>query len=85
MMIGYDIYDRFTMEHFRLRQSMILTTSFFLLATVHNFYGKKIFKMAAMWTSVTSLNSQKNTLFIDIQFDSPSHLKKNNVSLVSSK
>jgi hypothetical protein len=29
MMIGYDIYDRFTMEHFRLRQSMILTTSFF--------------------------------------------------------
>jgi hypothetical protein len=29
MMIGYDIYDRFTMEHFALRQSMILTTSFF--------------------------------------------------------
>jgi hypothetical protein len=29
MMIGYDIYDRFTMEHFPLRQSMILTTSFF--------------------------------------------------------
>jgi hypothetical protein len=24
-----DIYDRFTMEHFTLRQSMILTTSFF--------------------------------------------------------
>jgi hypothetical protein len=35
MMIGYDIYDRFTMEHFPLRQSMILTTSFFLLATVY--------------------------------------------------
>jgi hypothetical protein len=35
MMIGYDIYDRFTMEHFPLRQSMILTNSFFLLATVH--------------------------------------------------
>jgi hypothetical protein len=35
MMIGYDIYDRFTMEHFPLRQNMILTTSFFLLATVH--------------------------------------------------
>jgi hypothetical protein len=36
MMIGYDIYDRFTMEHFPLHQSMILTTSFcfFLLATV---------------------------------------------------
>jgi hypothetical protein len=29
LMIGYDIYDRFTMEHFPLRQSMILTTSFF--------------------------------------------------------
>jgi hypothetical protein len=27
--VGYDIYDRFTMEHFPLRQSMILTTSFF--------------------------------------------------------
>jgi hypothetical protein len=35
LMIGYDIYDRFTMEHFLLCQSMILTTSFFLLATVH--------------------------------------------------
>jgi hypothetical protein len=28
-MIGYDIYDRFTMEHFPLRQNMILTSSFF--------------------------------------------------------
>jgi hypothetical protein len=26
---GYDIYDRFTMEHFLLCQSMILTTSIF--------------------------------------------------------
>jgi hypothetical protein len=34
MMIGYDIYDRFTMEHILLCQSMILRTSFFLLATV---------------------------------------------------
>jgi heme A synthase len=34
IMIDYDIYDHFTMEHFRLRQSMILKTSFFLLATV---------------------------------------------------
>jgi hypothetical protein len=34
MIIGYDIYERFTVEHFPLRQSMILTTSFFLLATV---------------------------------------------------
>jgi hypothetical protein len=29
-----DFYDHFTMEHFTLRQSMILTTSFFLLVTV---------------------------------------------------
>jgi hypothetical protein len=29
IMIGYDFYDHFTMEHFTLRQSMILTTSFF--------------------------------------------------------
>jgi hypothetical protein len=28
-MIGHDIYDCFTMEHFLLYQSMILTTSFF--------------------------------------------------------
>jgi hypothetical protein len=36
MIIGYDIYDRFTMEHFPLCQIMILMTSFFLLATVHH-------------------------------------------------
>jgi hypothetical protein len=41
MMIGYDIYDRFTVEHFPLRQSMILTTSFFLRATVYTMAGKK--------------------------------------------
>jgi hypothetical protein len=37
MMIGYDIYDRFTMEHFPLPQSTILTTNFFLLAIVGTF------------------------------------------------
>jgi hypothetical protein len=31
MMIGYDIYDRFTIEHFPFCQRMILTTSL----TVH--------------------------------------------------
>jgi hypothetical protein len=35
MMIGYDVYDRFTMEHFPLCQIMILTTIFFLLVTLH--------------------------------------------------
>jgi hypothetical protein len=34
MMIGYAIYDRFTVERFPLRQNMILTIRFFLLATV---------------------------------------------------
>jgi hypothetical protein len=29
MMIGYDIYDCFTMEHFRLRQKMTLTIKIF--------------------------------------------------------
>jgi hypothetical protein len=29
MMIGYDIYDRFTMEYFPLRQNTILMTSFY--------------------------------------------------------
>jgi hypothetical protein len=29
MMIGYDIYDYFIMEHFRLRQKMTLTTKIY--------------------------------------------------------
>jgi hypothetical protein len=29
MMIGYEIYDRFTMEHFTLRQRMTLTTKIY--------------------------------------------------------
>jgi hypothetical protein len=33
MKIGYEIYDRFTVEHFPLRQSMIL------LATVAIYFG----------------------------------------------
>jgi hypothetical protein len=28
-MIGYDIYDRFTMEHFPLRERMTLTFKFY--------------------------------------------------------
>jgi hypothetical protein len=28
-MIGYDIYDCFTMEHFRLRQRLTLTTKIY--------------------------------------------------------
>jgi hypothetical protein len=40
MMIGYDIYNRFTMEHFRLGQSMILTTSFVFA------YDSKLFQFS---------------------------------------
>jgi hypothetical protein len=29
MMIGHDIYDCFTMDHFRLRQKMTLTTKMY--------------------------------------------------------
>jgi hypothetical protein len=53
MMIGYDIYDRFYNGAFSFASKYDFDDQFFLLATVHNFYGKKIFKMAAMWTSVT--------------------------------
>jgi hypothetical protein len=44
MMIGYDIYDRFTMEHFRLRQSMILTTNFFCSRQYITFMVKRFLK-----------------------------------------
>jgi hypothetical protein len=36
MMIGYNIYDRFTVEHFPLCQRMILTTSFFARDSISN-------------------------------------------------
>jgi hypothetical protein len=38
MMIGYHIYDCFTMEHFRLRQRMTLTTKIYCsrLYTLNN-------------------------------------------------
>jgi hypothetical protein len=41
MMIGYDIYDRFTMEHFLLCQSMILATSFFAHDSTINYIMQK--------------------------------------------
>jgi hypothetical protein len=40
MMTGYDIYDCFTMEHFPLRQNMILTTSFFCSRQYYWEHGK---------------------------------------------
>jgi hypothetical protein len=38
--IGYEIYDRFTVEHFPLRQSMILTTNFFCSRQYLQFLNK---------------------------------------------
>jgi hypothetical protein len=42
MMIGYDIWDRFTMEHFPLSQSMNLTTSFFARDSTFTFTMVKV-------------------------------------------
>jgi hypothetical protein len=37
VMLGYDIYDCFTMEHFRLRQRMTLTTKIYC-SRLYNFH-----------------------------------------------
>jgi hypothetical protein len=55
MMIGYDIYDRFTMEHFPLCQNIILTASFFLLATVRIYLYIRMKK-----NTIKIRNSQNN-------------------------
>jgi hypothetical protein len=36
MMIGYDIYDRFTIKHFPLHQRMTLTTKMYCSQLYHN-------------------------------------------------
>jgi hypothetical protein len=41
MMISYDIYDCFTMEHFRLRQRMTLTTKMYCSRLYINLREKK--------------------------------------------
>jgi hypothetical protein len=46
MMIGYDIYDCFTMEHFRLRQRMTLTTKIYCsrlyILGIHHVFGTEL-------------------------------------------
>jgi hypothetical protein len=61
--ILYDIYDRFTVEYFPLRQSIILTTSFFLLATVHqeNFHFSFFFATNCNQEELFELEIQYNT------------------------
>jgi hypothetical protein len=39
MMIGYEIYDRFRMEHFTLHQRMTLTTKIFCSRLCYSGYG----------------------------------------------
>jgi hypothetical protein len=49
MMIGYHIYDCFTMEHFRLRQRMTLTTKIYCSLTTFrlrlDYSGTKIIQI----------------------------------------
>jgi hypothetical protein len=42
MMIGYDIYDCFTMEHFRLRQRMTLTTKMYCSRLYIHLYSVRL-------------------------------------------
>jgi hypothetical protein len=62
MMIGYDIYDRFTVEHFPLRQSMILRNSFFARESgciqILDF-GKLNFKVSKLKIQILALSSKK--------------------------
>jgi hypothetical protein len=44
MMLGYDIYDCFTMEHFRLRQRMTLTTKIYC----SRLYSNELWKFSAL-------------------------------------
>jgi hypothetical protein len=60
MMISYDIYDCFTMEHFRLRQRMTLTTKMYCSRLYINLREKK-------WQILTCF-SRHSTLRLRIFF-----------------
>jgi hypothetical protein len=53
MMIGYDIWVRFTMEHCPLRQSMNLTTSYFcsghIVQSIRSFTLQKRYRKVYTW------------------------------------
>jgi hypothetical protein len=58
MMIGYDIYDCFTMEHFRFRQRMTLTTKIYCLRLYLNVNFRPYLLVAAFprmifWRKIT--------------------------------
>jgi hypothetical protein len=49
MMIGYDVYDRFTMEHFPLHQRVILTTKIYCSrCTQYNLLEKRLVYIFAL-------------------------------------
>jgi hypothetical protein len=57
MMIGYAIYDCFTMEHFLLRQRMILDDQNLLLATVPARVGVILLKSKKYSYLIGSINA----------------------------
>jgi hypothetical protein len=63
MMIGYDIYDCFTMEHFRLRQRMTLTTKIYC-SRLYIHGKKKQFKNRVFYGA--NINRYINTITIEI-------------------
>jgi hypothetical protein len=65
MMIGYDIYDCFTMEHFRLRQRMTLTINIYC----SRLYISKILdkKIGYFFNGNTFFVSDVTQFYTDIQ------------------
>jgi hypothetical protein len=74
MMRGYDIYDRFTMEYFSLRQSMILTTSFFCSRQyiLGNFYSVGTI-LTILCCYVTVLDFARSVFFCDLLVGGQDH------------
>jgi hypothetical protein len=72
MMIGYEIYDRFTMEHFTLRQRMTLTTKIYCSRLYINLEGE-IFKIIIK-NSQSSISSNYVIQIRYILFTDHTHL-----------
>jgi hypothetical protein len=67
MMIGYDIYDCFTMEHFRLRQKMTLTTKMYCsrlyILGIHDVFGTELAMIFSFPVGLTDSVMQRLQLF----------------------
>jgi hypothetical protein len=66
MMLGYDVYDCFTMEHFRLRQRMTLKTKIYCsrLYIEVDFGTQRFFVMKHS----CSLNNEENITFFGVEY-----------------